>query len=97
MGNIVSFFHCCKCTERPKSLFGRKKKKFPFVKYPLTTPMHSLQSSYIFPLVAAESTLENNGNIIYNNNAPHLVTQISSPLNDHYIQETMMPTGINRL
>lgn len=84
MGNILSFLHCYDCKKRPYSVFGRKINKSQHIVKPISTPLYYINHIPVTPLVALEENIvENTRNITYNNTAPYLITNLSSPLNNH--------------
>ena len=86
MGNIFSFSSCFSSNNvRINSLFGKRKMKPRFNN---TQNMENLAPFYSENLIT-------NTEITFDNNPPHLVNEISSPLNTNYITEQINYTSNN--
>ena len=87
MGNLLSYIRCFSCQNRPNSMFGQKKRRKCYTTYPMTiiTPLYCDFPIPITNLVNDKRAEENSS--IYNNNPPHLVKHINTPLTIEYTTE----------
>ena len=94
MGNLFSSSNLFSCKNRPTSIFGRKRTKKTHESYPMNfiTPLSTdYPMQFPNPQLINDNTAKSfeNRNILYNNEYPHLINAVLSPLSLEYIVDPL--------